>query len=97
MDSFGFLRHGRIEAIPLLALPFVLGLKIMAPRFVPCDDVTETHTLPRGTAANDSDTHLFGQSLVPPSADAEPSTRNFFSELQESLIMACMEPWLMPT
>ena len=38
MYSFGFLWWGRIEVFPLLALPFALGLKMVAPCFVPCDD-----------------------------------------------------------
>ena len=39
MDSFGFLWQGRIEIFPLLALPFALGLKMVTPCFVPCDDM----------------------------------------------------------
>ena len=38
MDSFRFLWRGRIEVFLLLALPFALGLKMVAPCLVPCDD-----------------------------------------------------------
>ena len=36
---------GRIEVFPLLALPFALGLKMVAPCFVPCDDMWQKHIL----------------------------------------------------
>ena len=42
MDSFGFLLRGRIELFPLLALPFALGLKMVALRFVPSDNTWQT-------------------------------------------------------
>ena len=71
--------RGRIEVFPLLALPFAFGLKIVAPSFGPRDKyVTETHTLPRDTAANDSGMQSFCQSFIPPSADVEPTARKFF-------------------
>ena len=40
--------------------------------------VTETHTLSRGIAANDSDMQSFCQSFISPSVDAEPTARIFF-------------------
>ena len=45
MDSFGFLWQGRIEVFPLLALPFTLALKMVAPHFVRCDNMWQKHVL----------------------------------------------------
>ena len=43
--GFGFLWRGRTEVFPLLALPFALGIKMVAPPFVPCDDTWEKRIL----------------------------------------------------
>ena len=39
IGSFGFLWRGRIKVFPLLALLFTIMLKMVAPHFIPCDDL----------------------------------------------------------
>ena len=78
MGSFGFLRRGRIDVIPLLALPFISRAQNGGTTFRPLwRYVIGTHTLPHVTAANDWHAPSC-QSFVPPSVDAEPTARKFF-------------------
>ena len=95
--NFGFLWRGRIEVFPLLALPFALGLKMVAPCFVPCDDTRQKRILFLVVPVQMNQTCSHSVNRLPLRQLMRNPLRENFLNCRRSLIMACTEPRLMPT